>query len=235
MASDGVAEADNSGTTVVAYSSIADTAGGYFFRFDDDGLSGVNVGSAFSNFDGLGRKLRVRYDTPTFHGFGLRTSYGEDALAELDDPLYDVAATYAHEFDELDFDAAVGFARNEGTEIDLLSGSASALHKPTGISLTVAAGREYSDTNEGQYGYAKLGYQRDFFEFGSTAFSIDYYYGEDIAALDFSSASVGLAAVQNIDNLNLQLWMLYRNHHYSDPEGGYEDGQAVFGGALVKF
>ena len=92
MASDGTAEVDNSGTDVIAYSSLSDTAGGYFFRNSGNGLSDVTVGSAFSNFDGLGRKLRVRYDTPTFHGFGLRTSYGEDALADKEFPLYDVAA-----------------------------------------------------------------------------------------------------------------------------------------------
>ena len=235
MASDGTAEVDNSGTSVIAYSSIADTAGGYFFRFDDDGLSDITVGSAFSNFDGLGRKLRVRYDTPTFYGFGLRTSYGEDALAGSEAPLYDIAATYGGDFDQLDLDAAISFARNEGTDIDFLSGSISGLHKPTGISLTFAAGHEYSDGIEGRYGYAKLGYQHQFFELGSTAFSIDYYLGEDIAAAGSSSNSVGLAAVQNIDDLNLQLWMLWRNHHYDDDAGDYEDGQAVFGGALFKF
>ena len=235
MASDGTAEVDNSGTSVIAYSSIADTAGGYFFRFDDDGLSDITVGSAFSNFDGLGRKLRVRYDTPTFYGFGLRTSYGEDALAGSEAPLYDIAATYGGDFDQLDLDAAISFARNEGTDIDFLSGSISGLHKPTGISLTLAAGHEYSDGIEGRYGYAKLGYQHQFFELGSTAFSIDYYLGEDIAAAGSSSNSVGLAAVQNIDDLNLQLWMLWRNHHYDDDAGDYEDGQAVFGGALFKF
>ena len=32
MASDGTAEVDNSGTAVIAYSAISDTAGGYFFR-----------------------------------------------------------------------------------------------------------------------------------------------------------------------------------------------------------
>ena len=70
MASDGSAEVDNSGTAVIAYSSISDTAGGYFFRFPGDGLSDITVGSSFSNFDGLGRKLRVRYDTRLSTGSG---------------------------------------------------------------------------------------------------------------------------------------------------------------------
>ena len=235
MASDGTAEVDNSGTSVIAYSAISDTAGGYFFRFAGDGLSDVTVGSSFSNFDGLGRKLRVRYDTPTFHGFGLRTSYGEDALAGLNNPLYDIAAVYGGEFEDVDLDAAIAFARNEGTDTDILDGSISGLHKPTGLSLTLAAGREYNDSVEGRYGYVKLGYQHQFFDMGSTAFSVDYYFGNDIAAAGSDSASVGLAAVQNIDDYNLQLWALWRNHHYEDDNGDYDDGQAVFGGAIFKF
>lgn len=235
MASDGSAEVDNSGTSIISYSSISDTAGGYFFRFDGAGLSGVSVGSAFSNLDGLGRKVRVRYDTPTLMGFGLRLSYGEDALAERDDPLYDIAAVYSGDFDQLKLGAAIAYSRNDSSDLDILSGSISGLHKPTGISLTLAAAREFTDGIEGRYGYVKLGYQRDFFEIGSTAFSIDYYFGNDIAAAGSDSSSIGLAAVQNIDDYNLALWALWRDYAYDDDGGDYDDGQAVFGGALFKF
>jgi hypothetical protein len=236
MASDGTAEVDNSGTDVIAYSSLSDTAGGYFFRNSGNGLSDTTVGSAFSNFDGLGRKVRVRYDTPTFHGFGLRTSYGEDALADKEFSLYDVAAWYSGDFDQIDLDAALGYAWNEETDIDTLSGSISGLHKPTGISLTLAAAREFNDDGtEGRYGYAKLGYQRDFFDIGKTFFSVDYYFGNDIAADSSHSDSIGLAAVQNIDAYNLRLWALWRGYSYDDDADEYDDGQAVFGGALFKF
>ena len=235
MASDGTAEVDNSGTSIIAYSAISDTAGGYFFRFAGDGLSDVTVGNAFSNLDGLGRKLRVRYDTPTFHGFGLRTSYGEDAFGGSDAPLYDIAATYGGEFDQFDLDAAIGFSRNDGTDTDILSGSISGLHKLSGLSLTLAAGREYSDSVEGRYGFVKLGYQREFFDIGSTAFTVDYYFGHDFAATDSDSTSFGLAAVQNVDEYNLQLWALWRGYDYEDNNGDYDEGQAVFGGALFKF
>ena len=69
----------------------------------------------------------MRYDTPTFHGFGLRTSYGEDALAGLKNPLYDIAAVYGGEFEQIDLDAAIAFSRNEGTDTDILDGSISGL------------------------------------------------------------------------------------------------------------
>ncbi|RUM95773.1 porin [Pseudaminobacter arsenicus] len=234
-ASDGTAEVDKSGTGIIAYSSIPDTSGGYFFRFQDDGLSDIQVGDAFSNFDGLGRKFRIRYDTPTFNGFGLRTSYGVDWLADDPEGMYDVAATYTGDFDAVALEGAVSWSHNEASDTDLLAASVSGLHKPTGISLTLAAGQEDTDAPSGYYGYAKLGYERDFFDIGSTAFSIDYYLGKDIAAADSESRSFGLAAVQNIDKANLKLWLLWRDHDYDDSNGEYEDGQAVFGGALFRF
>lgn len=235
MASDGSAEFDNSGTSIIAYSSISDTSGGMFFRFDDDGLSGVTVGSAFSNLDGLGRKVRIRYDTPTFQGFGLRASYGEDLLNEIDDPLYDIAATYSQDTDTFVVNGGIAFSRNDSTDVNIVSGSISGRHKPSGISLTFAAAHEDTPTVDAAYGYAKIGYQHQFFEIGTTAFSLDYYYGDSLATEGSRSNSIGLAAVQNIDKLNMQLWLVWRNHAYNDDSGPYEDGQAIFGGAIVRF
>ena len=68
MASDGSAENDLSGTSVAGYSAVGSIAGGQFFRFPDGQLSEARVFGGFRNFDAL-RKLRVRYDTPSFHGF----------------------------------------------------------------------------------------------------------------------------------------------------------------------
>jgi hypothetical protein len=51
---------------VAAYSSVSDIAGGHFFRFGAGTLSDTTVGGAFNNFDGLGRKVRFRYDTRSF-------------------------------------------------------------------------------------------------------------------------------------------------------------------------
>jgi len=234
MASDGSAEVDKSGTSMIAYSNIPDTAGGYFFRFNNGLLSDIQIGDAFTNLDGLGRKFRVRYDSPTYKGFGLRTSYGGDWLAP-DDGMYDVAGVYTGDFETFALDGAMSWSRNEASDTEVLVGSVSGLHKPTGISLTFAAGQEDTDTLSGYYGYGKLGYEHDFFDVGSTAFSIDYYRGKDFAARDSEGQSVGLAVVQNIDQANLSLWFLWRNHSYQDDNGKYRDGQAFFAGGLFRF
>lgn len=234
MASDNSAEVDLSGTTVIAYSSIADTAGGQFFLRDDGTLSNITVSGAFSNFDGLGRKVRIRYDTPSINGFQLKTSYGQDALNDDDASLYDVAAVYSGEFQDFKLAGAVAYSWNDGNDVDRLDGSFSALHS-SGVSVTVASGAQYGE-GSGEFGYAKLGYERAFFEAGATAMSIDYYVGEDLASPGSDSSSLGLAIVQDIDAANLELWLTWRDYDYDDDgDGGYQNGTAVFGGARFRF
>jgi hypothetical protein len=95
MATDASAEQDLSGTALVAYSSVGDSAGGQRFVTTADVISDVSVYGAFSNYDGLGRLMRLRYDTPTWRGFGLRTSVGVDSINGSDEAQWDVAAVYA--------------------------------------------------------------------------------------------------------------------------------------------
>jgi hypothetical protein len=71
-ASNNAAEVDLSRIDVVQYSDIAYMAGGLQFRqTNGDTLTGVSVSDAFNNLDGLNRRSRLRYDTPTFSGFHL--------------------------------------------------------------------------------------------------------------------------------------------------------------------
>ena len=74
-ASNNTSEIDLSGTTVAGYSDPNSNAGGQFF-YDDSTkmLSGTRVKNVFSNFDGLSRDDRIRYDTPEWRGLKLATS-----------------------------------------------------------------------------------------------------------------------------------------------------------------
>jgi Gram-negative porin len=233
MASDGTAETDLSGTGVIAYSSVEDIGGG-LFRFDDGALSEVSTADAYSNYDGLGRKMRVRYDTPDFAGFTLSASYGQDVLNDEDDNLYDIAATYEAEFDTFELGAAVGYARNEGEDEDILSGSVSGLHTPTGLSLTLATGQSDADETA-SYGYVKLGLEREFFAIGSTAFAIDYYDGQDVATDGADSRSYAFAMVQNVDTWDSQWYVGLRQFEYDDEDASYENGLSTMAGLRVRF
>ncbi|MDX2448751.1 MAG: porin, partial [Desulfobacterales bacterium] len=72
-AGNGTSEEDLSGTSVIMYSGVNDTAGSINFR-DNDDTPIATIGSTRSNFDGLSRNDRLRYDTPKFGGATLSVS-----------------------------------------------------------------------------------------------------------------------------------------------------------------
>jgi predicted porin len=235
MASDATAEADLSGTSVVGYSLVADMAGGPFFRLADGDLSTVHVKDAFTNFDGLGRKLRIRYDTPKFSGFSFAASVGTQVVPIVTDlTVWDIAARYDNTLGDFKVSGAVAFSQpNEGDA--LYDGSVSFLHEPTGLSLTLAAAFADEEVIDGSYGYVKLGYQADFFDVGKTALSVDAYFGQDIAAAGSDSTSFGAQLVQNLDYLQTELYLGARTYSYDEDTPDFDDSFAVLAGARIKF
>jgi hypothetical protein len=248
MATDGIQEIDLSGTDVIAYSSVADSAGGQIVRFSDPGLSfdeslsGVTIGDAFTNYDGP-RRVRVRYDTPAYANFTFAAAYGRDLLSDEEDAreqnVFDASLIYENTFSDVEVQAGLGYYWQED-DITSWGGSVSGLHAPTGVNLTLGFGTGSPDDGpDGQWWYGKLGLLRDFVAWGATAMSIDYYDGDDFFvtgdATSSSSKSWGLALVQNVDRANTEIWLTLRQYDYSDDVASYEDGQAVFGGARFRF
>lgn len=141
MASDGIAEIDFSGRSAIAYSSIPDLAGGQFFLQRDRTLSDVTIGDVLANLDGS-RRRRVRYDTPALVSFSLSGAYGRDVLTRGDERNYaDVALMLGPDLRAVQAAGGVGYDW-KGSDSQTLEGSVSALHLPTGLNLTIAAGGE---------------------------------------------------------------------------------------------
>ncbi|WP_020592401.1 porin [Kiloniella laminariae] len=231
-ASNGTAEQDLSGTDVVGYSGVSDLGGGLLFRNENDGtLSSISIGDAFSNLDGLSRDDRIRYDTPTFHGFKAAASLAAD-------DRQDIAVFYNDTYDSIKVSGAAAAANISG-ELSRYDGSLSLLHLPSGISGTFAAGLDdfdESSRDERTFAYGKLGYQVHLFEIGKTALSVDYYRGDSQASNDDESNSAGFQFVQNIDKVGTELYIGTRWHEYEDDSAtDYDDVLAVLAGGRVKF
>jgi hypothetical protein len=249
MATDGILEIDLSGTDVIAYSGVADSAGAQIIRFSDpalaDDFSGPQIFDVFLNLDG-DRRARVRYDTPEFANFTGAVAFGRNLLSDdsevRDQNIFDASLFYDNSYGDIEVQAGLGYNWQD-SDTSVWGGSASALHSPTGVNFTLAAGKQNgAGDQDGTFWYSKLGLLRDFFStVGDTAMSIDYYSGDDFnlddsIGLDSSSSkSWGLALVQNIDRANTQLWLTYRGYDYSDDIASYEDGTAIFGGARFQF
>ena len=234
MSSDGASGYDLSGTTLVLYNSIPDTAGAFQFRTTAGALSNKTITQAFGSFDG-GRKTRMRYDTPSFGGVRLSASYGEEVLNKnVNETVADVGLMYSEQIGSVTIVGGLAYSRNEfeaeAPRHDTV-GSFSLLHY-TGLNVTVAAGNR---DETGRYIYGKLGYQVELFPLGKTAMAIDYYSGDDKISKGSDTTSVGISIVQSFDRANIDVYLGYREYSLTETGASYLDASSIMFGTRWKF
>ena len=100
---------------------------------------GRSIGQVQNNMDGLGRRDRIRYDTPKFAGFNITTSHGNSDAR-------DIALRYGGSFGGVKVKAAIAWSDANLTET--VNGSASVL-LPFGLSFTVAAAEQALENQAG--------------------------------------------------------------------------------------
>jgi hypothetical protein len=224
-ASNGTSEVDLSGTTVAAYSSVSDI--GSSFEFKDNGTGiGVTVGGSRSNFDGLSRKDRVRYDTPKWAGFYASGSTGQGSI-------WDVAPRYAGDFGWAKFAAAAAWA-DFGTSSDTVdsqfSSSASMLFN-FGLNLTASYATQDKDNKDPWSIFGKIGYQ--FLE--KHAASVQWSRTENRSAKDDKGDTFGIGYVFSPWK-SVELYGTYYLHMLDRDEGSDPDDiNIIMTGGRVKF
>ncbi|MCW5202378.1 porin [Desulfobulbus sp. US4] len=247
MASNSSSEVDISGTSNAGNSGVADAGGGFEFYNaapiamnageDAEVKPGITVGNVFNQMDGLSRRNRVRYDTPTFAGFSLGVSAGEKERS-------DAALVYSGKFaDGTKLKAAVAYVDpGEGKDYTQIDGSASVLFG-FGLNFTVAGGsRDLDDMpangEDPTFMYGKIGYKTKIFSAGSTALSFDYGVYENIKNQDAEEegTTYGVQFVQSLSDYNTDLVVGYRNFELEDnTSADYEPISLVIAGARIKF
>ena len=233
---------DGSGSLVPA-NWVAFDVNSFGIRTGDGGFSGLSWGGAQSCFgmggawgdcNGLTQNV-VRYDSPTFGGFSVSASWGED-------DMWDVAGRYAGEHHG--FKLAVAAAYNEVTDnrynniggpgglavpdMDYFQLGVYVQHVATGLfglfnygDLDVEDGPSSVETY-----YFKGGLRTKWNHLGATIFYGEYLRGNDGAVgnivdaetddiLDTISGSEldvwGLGIVQEVDAAAMSVWIKYRN------------------------
>jgi hypothetical protein len=231
-ASDNSAEIDLSKTDVVQYASVADIAGGLLFRQSNgDDLTNVSVSDAYQDLDGLGRKSRVRYDTPAFYGFHLATSL-------VSDQRYDASLWWGGQGYGFKAAGAVAVAYPNADDTDLqYDGSFSLLHEDTGLNFTLSFGlQERDNQGDARNFYAKAGWLTRFFSLGETAFGVDCTRSVNLPTGRDDGYSVGVAAVQQFEDYGTELYLQYRLYSLDrDVEPNVQDINVGTIGARVKF
>lgn len=231
-ASNGTSEVDLSGTSLIGYSDVETVAGGmFFFDATANSLSTTTVGKVFNNMDGLSRKDRLRYDTPSFYGFVLSASAVEEKAE-------DIALRYNKTFPGFKLSAATAYANIDDTTVDdQLNGSVSVLLN-SGLNATIAAGSQNmqaSGRDDPTFYYAKLGYKWKHFDIGPTAVSFDYGTHNDVAQNDDEADTFGLQFVQELTNWRTELYLGYRYFELEKKGKDFEDINVFFGGARIRF
>lgn len=233
-ASDGVAEVDLSGTSLVGYSGVSDMAGGQLF-YDNDagGLSSASVEGVFSNMDGLGRDERIRYDSPIINGLGGSVSYVNGGGKDL-------AVRYNTKISDYKLAAATAFCVADDTSETIdqqLSGSFSVLHN-LGFNVTMAMGlREHkqADHSDGGFWYMKFGYRHRWCPLGETSLSIDFGQYYDIGEDGDQADTLGFQMVQNLETWNTDVFLGSRFYSLDRNGTDCDDINALMAGVRFKF
>jgi predicted porin len=142
------------------------------------------------------RTNSVRYDTPTWNGFVLSTSWGED-------DFWDVALRHNGQFGA--FKTALGISYQDNmskrinaiTDSELLQGNFAVLHEPTGLFASIHYGHEEPvGAKETDQLYVKAGIRAGLNSLGKTVF-----YGEYGQDKDMFSGLTGGAVFSGVTNV----------------------------------
>jgi predicted porin len=238
-ASNGSTEVDLSGTGVIGLADNSALASSIAFVLSgtQGTSSGVTVGNVLNNQDGLSRDDRLRYDTPTFVGARLSTSW-------IDGDEWDVALRYGREFNGTEVALALAYWDAATTDdLDGYGGSASVL-LPFGTNLTgaysmqdidlVAAPNAQAGLDSG-FWYAKLGQQLDLTSLGKTSLAIDYSESDDQNADGTEAMAYGFMAVQKISEIGAEIYGTVRQYDVDIPAVSTEEVTIGAAGARIKF
>lgn len=182
----------------------------------------------------------VKYVSPVVGGFILSAALSEDES-------WDAALRYAGEFSGFKLAAGVGYSKNANGQ-EVVSGSGSIMHAPSGLFLNAAAG-EVKDMPAGwnsipvpvqsaRMWHLQGGIEQKLSDLGKTTIYAEYGEIRDVKimgdTLDEKPLVYGLGFVQSIEAASTDVYLNYRRY---DLDTGLSSDKAdvIMGGAIVRF
>jgi predicted porin len=190
------------------------------------------VGGSYADFDG-GRGDVIRYDSPSVYGFILSASWSDDldnAPSANGDEFWDVTLRYSGEFNAFRVAAGIGYSEEEvGTgTTEILQGSASLMHIPTGLFASFSAGESDDGGEPDSYWYANAGIEKQWLPYGKTTLFGEYGEYED----DEPDTLYGVGLTQSFDAAALDIYLQYRRIEEDD---GDAELDTFLLGTTIKF
>ena len=232
-ASNGTAEVDLSGSALAGYSGNTDQSGAVAFRTSGNAISTKTNGNVNTNFDGISRNDRLRYDTPSFGGFKLGVTHTSRSQ-------WDVAGRYSGKFGGIKVSGAVAYANYAGGSTTIKSqvnGSISVKHD-SGLGVMFSAGKrdmKAAGRNDPDGYYVKLFYDANLFSVGTTAMLIDYSDRSDVNANGDEANVFTAGVVQKLNSIGSEMYLSFKYYTLDNNTTNYDDIIAVLAGARVKF
>ena len=257
-AHDHITESDLSGTDTFVGPSVTDWNSSFGLRgrsLQRLGIQDFDWSDAGADLIGDGEEANVlRFDTAEVQGFQASVSYGEGEVGAI-------ALRYEFQNQHFSIQSGIGTAYYGEAErspcigsgaadgCTTLGGSFAVLHKPSLISLSLAAASIIDDPSDAQianpgpdrWGYAKLAQELKITALGGTTLYVEYFRGlrhgripsdddgDDAGVADFSAntEAVGLGIMQGFDAAELQTYIAWRHYsidgHFSDAPNVRED------------
>ena len=244
-ASDGLAEQDLSGTAIVTGADMRLIGGDFAFEQSvsgGNGKTGAEVILADSHYrvEGLGRRMRLRYDSPAWRG--LRGSFSTDRFGAAD-----VALRWRRDFDR-GWRAAVagGVATGVKTPRDpdgSQFASSFSVIAPWGTGATMAFAapnpfRVISDRERSEFFYyGKISQTLNLFDFGSTSASLDYGFTQWHRRVGEDVEKYGVALTQQFWRGRISAYASLHTMDLDEVEINSEvdETQTVTAGVVIRF
>ena len=234
-ATDGNGEKNMTGATDVVYGGNTVVGNAIALRRNNGATAPttVTVGDLIRHGGEGTRSDVVRYDTPSFGGFGIATSYQADGSA-------DVSGSFSGKFGGFAVGASYGYASLSGssTTDENTHGGSIAVGHDSGLNFRASMGQvefKAASRDEAENWSVGGGYKAKLIGTGSTNFAIDYSEFENVSANDDKLTLLSIGVVQNTDaGVNFYLgYQLFQAEQASNVD--YEDASTIMAGTKVVF
>ncbi len=237
QATDGITENNMTGATDIVYGGNTVVGNAIHLRRSTAASSAQpstrTVGSFMNSAGEGGRVDTIRYDTPSFGGFGIATSYQSNGSA-------DVAARFSGKFGGFALDAGYGYTNTSGasTTIENSHGGSIAVGHDSGLNLRVSGGQsEFKATtrDEAQTWSVGGGYNAKLISTGTTHFAVDYTVNENATANDDELTIFSIGVEQDTD-AGVKFYLGYQLFQAEQAANvDYDDASTVMAGTKVFF
>lgn len=194
-------------------------------------FTAVTAACQTDTLDGLSRDDVIRYDTPTFGGFKLATSM-------QDEGTFDVAGWYGGKIAGLDVKASAHYANTEAGGGGQQWGFAGTVGHSSGLAMRANYGGKRVENSGRKTKVWMVGgeYAAKLSSIGETAFFVEFYRGEDVAAAGREMDTLYVGVVQKMDSIGSEMSLTYGKHSLDDTAStDYNDIDAVMFQTMLNF